>query len=174
VTYLDSILLERTLPCLAESGKIVVFGKPNRSLSDVIPYLASLPGVISFNPETLMLSFRRQPGYLTLTPDQVYITQVLNAEEGLQLLIALQEAVNAVWREREQLTPVTTRHQAARPLDVWALLPQTNCRKCGEATCMASAILLIQGIRFLEECPVLIDDPVLANQRTTLEAIIPS
>ena len=53
--YLESIALTRTLPCLAEPGKIIVIGKPHRSLGDVIPYLATLPGVIAFNPETRTL-----------------------------------------------------------------------------------------------------------------------
>jgi len=170
--YLDSIALERTLPCLAEPGKIVVIGKPSRALSEVIPYMASLPGVISYNPDSRALTFRRQPGFLTIYPKQVYITQVRDAGEGLQLLTALRDAVNAVWQEREQLNPVATRRQAARPLDVWALLPQTNCRDCGEATCMAFAVLLIQGKRSLTECPVVKGDPAFGNQRTTLEAIV--
>ena len=170
--YLESIALERTMPCLAEPGKIVVIGKPSQDLSEVIPYRASLPGVISYNPESLALTFRRQPGFLTVDPKQVYITQVRDPSEGFQLLSALRDAVNAVWQEREHLHPITKRRQATRPFDVWALLPQTNCRECGEATCMAFAVQLIQGKRSLVECPVVKNDPAFANQQLTLEAIL--
>ncbi len=45
MSYLNSIALVRTLPCLAEPGKIIVIGKPDRSLAEVIPYLATLPGM---------------------------------------------------------------------------------------------------------------------------------
>jgi ArsR family metal-binding transcriptional regulator len=76
--YLESIALTRTLPCLAEPGKIIVVGKPESSLAEVIPYLATLPGIIAYNPETCTLTFRRQPGFLTLSPEKVYITQVLD------------------------------------------------------------------------------------------------
>ena len=48
--YLDSIALTRTLPCLAEPGKIIVIGRPNRLLDEVLPYLATLPGIIAYNP----------------------------------------------------------------------------------------------------------------------------
>lgn len=48
-----------TLPCLAEPGKNIVIGKPDRLLDDVVPYLATLPGVIAYNPETHTLTFRR-------------------------------------------------------------------------------------------------------------------
>jgi ArsR family metal-binding transcriptional regulator len=43
--FLDSIALTRTLPCLAEPGKIIVIGKPGRSLDEVLPYLATLPSL---------------------------------------------------------------------------------------------------------------------------------
>ena len=34
---------------------------------------------------------------------------------------------------------VLAARRAPRPLDVWTLLPQSNCKCCGEATCMAFA-----------------------------------
>ncbi len=74
ITYLDSIALTRTLPCLAEPGKIIVIGKPHRSLDEVLPYLATLPGLIAYNPEARTLTFRRPVGFMTLYADRVYIT----------------------------------------------------------------------------------------------------
>jgi len=93
--YLSGIALTRTYPCLAEPGKIIVDGKPAHSLAEVIPYLAALPGIIAYNPDAPTLTFRRQPGFLTLYANRVTITQVRDAEEGLALLAALVEAVNA-------------------------------------------------------------------------------
>jgi len=95
--YLENLILTKILPCLAEPGKIIVIGKPNRLLDEIIPYLATLPGVIAYNPETRTLTFRRQPGFMTLYPDKVYITQVKDVDEGLELLNALVEAINATW-----------------------------------------------------------------------------
>jgi ArsR family metal-binding transcriptional regulator len=170
--FLESIALTRTQPCLADPGKIIVIGKPSRTLEPVIPYLAALPGVIAYTPETCVLTFRRQPGFLTITPEQVMITQVMDTDEGLELLAALQEAVNSVWDQRDQLTPVTNRRTSARPLDIWTLLPQTNCGECGEATCMAFAFLLIQGKKGLAECSPLQRDPAFTSRRTTIEGIV--
>jgi len=170
--FLQSIALTRTQPCLAEPGKIIVIGKPSRTLEPVIPYLAALPGVISYNPETCVLTFRRQPGFLTIYPEQVMITQVKDEDEGLELLVALKEAVNSVWEQRDQLTPVTGRRASARPLDIWKLLPQTNCGQCDEATCMAFAFLIIQGKKALDECPFLKNDQEYASRRETIEGIV--
>lgn len=171
-TFLDSISLAKTLPCLAEPGKIIVLGKPNRPLDEVIPYLATLPGVIAYNPETCTLTFRRQPGFVTLYPDKAYITQVKDTDEGLALLEALKDAVNAVWEKREELVAVMRPKSAPRHLDIWSLLPQTNCRQCGESTCLAFAVLLIQHKRLLEECIPLQNDSAFVDRRATLEAML--
>ena len=170
--FLESITLIRTLPCLAEPGKIIVIGRPSRSLDEVLPYLATLPNVIAFNPLTCTLTFRRQPGFLTLYSDKVYITQVRDTGEGLELLQALAEAINATWEHRHELVAVTAHRHAPRPLDIWALLPQTNCKQCGEATCMAFACHLLLQNRALIECHPLHVDPTFADRRVTLEAIL--
>jgi ArsR family metal-binding transcriptional regulator len=170
--YLESITLTRILPCLAEPGKIIVIGKPDRSLVEVIPYLATLPGIIAYNPETCTLTFRRQPGFLTLYSDKIYITQVRDTEEGMELLTALKDAVNATWEGREELIAVTQARQAPRHLDVYALLPQTNCKQCGEATCLAFAVNLILNKRVLEECTSLQNDAAFTDRRATLEAML--
>ena len=81
---LDSIALTRTLPCLAEPGKSIVIGKPNRLLDDMLPYLVTLPGIIASNPDARTLTFRRSPGFLTLYSDRVYITQVKNTESRVR------------------------------------------------------------------------------------------
>jgi ArsR family metal-binding transcriptional regulator len=71
--YLEALALTGTLPCLAEPGKIIVIGTPNCVLQEVIPYLARLPGVVAYHPETRTLTFRRQQGFMTLYPGKVII-----------------------------------------------------------------------------------------------------
>ena len=172
--YLESITLIRTLPCLAEPGKIIVIGKPSRTLEEVLPYLATLPGVIAFNPFQCTLTFRRQPGFLTLEREQVYITQVNDVQEGLELLSALTDSIDIVWEKRNELVAVTENKRSPRPLDIWTLLPQTNCRECGEATCMAFAVGLLQEQRSIHECSPLQRDEKFSERRATFEAMLPS
>jgi len=172
--YLDSIALTKTLPCLAEPGKIIVIGTPSRSLSDTLPYLATLPGVIAWNPHTLTLTFRRQPGFMTLNTEKVYITQVKNTEEGLALLDTLKDAINAVWEKRAELVAVSTQKSAPRHLDIWELLPRTNCKQCGEATCLAFAVALLQEKRILEECTIIRSDSNFTDRRAALIAMLPT
>jgi ArsR family metal-binding transcriptional regulator len=169
---LKTITLARILPCLADPGKIIIVGRPDRSLSEVIPYLATLPGVISYNPNTLTLTFRRPSGFLTLYPDKVYITQVQDAEEGLQLLATLTEAINTTWDCRSELVAMHEKRRAPRPLDVYALLPQTNCGQCGESTCLAFACNLLLHNRELDECQPLYAQEHLADRLATLQTML--
>jgi ArsR family metal-binding transcriptional regulator len=172
MNYLTSIALTKTLPCLTEPGKTIVIGKPDRPLDAVIPFLATLPGVIAYNPHTLTLTFRRQPGFMTLYPDKVYITQVVDAQTGLEVLEALKDAVNATWEHRDELTAVTQGRRAPRHLDIWELLPRTNCGQCGEATCLAFAVALIQQKRLLDECLPLQMDAAFSERKATLIAML--
>jgi ArsR family metal-binding transcriptional regulator len=169
--FLETITLMRTLPCLADSTRMIVIGKPSRDLEEVIPYLATLPGVIGYNPGTCTLTFRRQPGFITIQSGQVSITKVLDVQEGLGLLNDLTASINAVWNNREKLVAVMQIKRSPRPLDIWTL-PQSNCGKCGEATCMAFAVGLLQSNRGLDECPVLVSDPNFTDRRVALETML--
>jgi len=170
--FISSLILIRTLPCLAEPGKIIVIGKPSSPLDEVLPYLATLPDVIAYNPRAHTLTIRRQVGFITFYSDKVYITKVNDAQEGLNLLAALQDAINATWEHRAELVAVNIIRRAPRPLDIWTLLPQTNCKKCGEATCMAFACNLLLQKRELSECQPLAVDPSFVDRRSTLEAML--
>jgi ArsR family metal-binding transcriptional regulator len=67
---------------------------------------------------------------------------------------------------------VTTARRSPRPLDVWTLLPQSNCKQCGEATCMAFAFGLLQHERALEECLVIASDAAFTERRAQLAALV--
>jgi ArsR family metal-binding transcriptional regulator len=173
MAFPDDSTLIRTLPCLAEPGKIVVIARPSRTLDGVLPLIAAVaPNIISFNPAAGTLTLRRQPGFITLYPDQVMLSQVRDPEEGQMLLAALRDLVNQCWEQRDRIQPVTSAQRTPRPLDVWTLLPQSNCKQCGEPTCMAFAFGLLQHKRMVEECPVVAGDPAFADRRAQLTALV--
>ena len=50
-------------------------------------------------------------------------------------------------------------------LDIYKLLPKTNCKECGFATCLAMAMALAQKKISLDKCP-----HVTAKAREALES----
>ncbi len=170
---ISAIKLTRTYPCLAEPGKIVVVGEPDAPIDGVLPLLnAILPNVVSYNPMAGVMTLRRQPGLLTLYPQRVTLTQVAGVEQALELLAAVRDLVNQTWAQREQIKPRQEGWRTPRPLDVYELLPRTNCRACGEATCMAFAFGLLQGRHRPESCPPL-REPDAAAQLLALQGMTP-
>ena len=170
--FIEYITLDHTRPCLAEPGKIIVAGKPSRPIDAVFPLLnAMLPNIISYNPRASALVLRRKPGFITLLADTVYITQVKDADEGLELLTALRDLLNQTWEQRDTIAPRNEERRTPRPLDVYMLLPQTNCRACGEATCMAFGFALLEVRRKIDECLPL-REPNATGQRETLRGLL--
>jgi ArsR family metal-binding transcriptional regulator len=175
MSLVESIQLVKTLPCLAEPGKIIVIGHPSRSIDGVVPLVAAVaPEVIVYNPLNCTLVLRRQRGFITFYPDKIMITQVNDTTEGIELLEGIRDLLNQCWDRRDIIQPVTAARRAPRPLDIWSLLPQTNCRQCGEPTCMAFVCALLLNRQSLENCLPLINDPVFAERQAQLQTMIPS
>lgn len=165
--FVEYITLDHTRPCLAEPGKIIVVGKPSCAIDVVFPLLnAMLPNVISYNPRASALVLRRKPGFITLLANEIIITQVKDADEGLALLEALRDLLNQTWEQRETIQPRNEERRSPRPLDIWELLPHTNCRQCGEATCMAFAFALLEARRKFEECTPLVQSDGVESRET--------
>ncbi len=50
------------------------------------------------------------------------------------------------------------------PMEIYQLLPKTNCKVCGESTCMAFAVKLLSKGGKIEECtPVITEDKYKGN-----------
>jgi ArsR family metal-binding transcriptional regulator len=108
---------------------------------------------------------------ITQVKGNLFDRRVVDTAEGLELLDAVRDLLNQCWAHRDTILPVTTVRSAPRPLDVWSLLPQTNCKQCGEATCMAFAFALLLNKQAPDTCPPLASDPTFSERRAQLEAM---
>ncbi|MFX1293515.1 MAG: (Fe-S)-binding protein [Promethearchaeota archaeon] len=57
---------------------------------------------------------------------------------------------------------------------IYKLLPKTNCRECGEATCMAFATKLINQERKIDECPYMLEPKYKTNYEQLSEILAPA
>jgi len=80
--------------------------------------------------------------------------------------------VNQTWEQREEIEPDATTHERRQPLELFRLLPQTNCKQCGEETCFAFALKLAAGQTELEACTPLYEEQAHAEQRAQLEELL--
>ncbi|MBI5253879.1 MAG: acetyl-CoA synthase subunit gamma, partial [Euryarchaeota archaeon] len=59
------------------------------------------------------------------------------------------------------------------PLQIYRLLPGTNCRECGEETCMAFASALIERKKNFEDCTPLKEEKYVTQRRQLIELVTP-
>jgi 4Fe-4S ferredoxin len=57
-------------------------------------------------------------------------------------------------------------------LEIYQLLPKTNCKKCGLSTCMAFAVGLLNREKNIEECTPLIEEPKYEAKLTKLREVM--
>ncbi len=60
------------------------------------------------------------------------------------------------------------------PIDVYTLLPRTNCKECGEANCMAFAAKLVSREISLEDCPPLLKTEYEEEYKKLQELLAPA
>jgi ArsR family metal-binding transcriptional regulator len=83
------------------------------------------------------------------------ITVVQDISEAQPVFAHVREVINDTWERRSEITPRDEPRARASALEVYRLLPRTNCGACGEKTCMAFAVKLTSGAARLYECPPL-------------------
>ena len=57
---------------------------------------------------------------------------------------------------------------------LYNLLPKTNCKECGESSCMAFAVKLLNQERKINECPYLLEPKFKSNYEKLKELLAPS
>jgi ArsR family metal-binding transcriptional regulator len=121
-------------------------------ISAVLPYLnAVLPGAI-YVASAPSLAWRKGEYTIVFYPHEVAISNVEDWEGAERELDALLELANSTWQRRAEITPNSETRQRPTPLAIFKLLPQTNCKQCGEPTCFSFALKLVAFQKTLSEC----------------------
>ena len=87
------------------------------------------------------------------------------------MLAALCDVLNRIWAQRDSITPASSRRRQPGLLDVWKLLPHSDCKQCGLPTCMAYAAALLRSDATMDNCPKLLASQA-AGQQAALVALL--
>ena len=74
--------------------------------------------------------------------------------------------------DRENLTPRHTPRKRLVAMEIYGLLPHTNCKLCGEPSCFGFASKVTVGEANIEACTPLFDDEQYATKRTKLKEML--
>ena len=85
----------------------------------------------------------------------IAINALEDAAEADRILRWLWREINAAWERRGDITPCYEGQSRPGVLDILKKLPRTNCRECGQPTCMVMAVRLAEGAAAAADCPAL-------------------
>jgi CO dehydrogenase/acetyl-CoA synthase gamma subunit (corrinoid Fe-S protein) len=70
----------------------------------------------------------------------------------------LKREINSAWENRDKIEPLYEAAPQPKVIEILKLLPKTNCKECGQPTCMVFATQVAEGAKGPEDCPPLDDD----------------
>ena len=127
----------------------------SEDISEMLPYLnTALKGLHYFEEEKI-LTVKRRGRLITFRPRQIALTKLEDENEAREVMEELKEILNATYANRDHIQPTYTSRPILRPLEVFKLLPGKNCKECGEPTCMAFALKLVNDELELKKCLLL-------------------
>ncbi len=147
--------------CNPQFQSLHCFAHLDEDISGVFPYLNTVLGGSGYtkNPPSLLLQVHGR--LIAFHPKKIAINALKNAEEAKKILEWLKMEINDTWEKRNEIVPSHGVAPKPQPLEVLRLLPKTNCKECGQPTCIVFASLVIQGVKGPGDCPQL----TLDNQK---------
>jgi len=150
--------------CVPGSGRWGARVNLNNDISAVFPYLNAILNNARYDHQNRVLIWGEQGQKYAFRPDQIRVARVQDQRHARQIVRDITDKVNDIWQERDNITPRFTERKLPAVIDIFKLLPRTNCKQCGYLTCMAYAADLRQGAVHLEECPSLAQPEYAENK----------
>jgi ArsR family metal-binding transcriptional regulator len=161
-----------TPPCEPGAERFSGIAHLQVDITEALPYLnATLRGAV-YLPEANALTWRKGGHNVAFHARKIATSNVEDRQAAVQEVEGLIKLVNRTWERRSELTPDYQTHRRATPLEIYKLLPQTNCKVCGEPTCYTFAVKLAASQKKLIDCPPLFETDY-EGQRAALINLIP-
>ncbi len=161
-----------TPPCEPGAERYAAKALLDVDISEVLPYLnATLRGAV-YHRQAQALIWKKGGHNIAFHPYEIATSNVADRDDAVKELAGLIDLANRTWVRREEIEPSYETRQRPAPMAVYQLLPQTNCRECGEPTCFTFALKLVAVQKTPADCPPL-QDPARAEQLAALEALLP-
>jgi len=129
------------------------FAHLDQDVSQALPYLNASLGGFEYIMEAPSVTFRAQGKLITVHAEKIAINALKDEEEARKIVDWMIREINEAWENHDSIEPSYDGTPKPNIMDILRLLPKTNCRKCGYATCMVFATLVAQGAKELADCP---------------------
>jgi ArsR family metal-binding transcriptional regulator len=131
-------------------------------IGEALPYLNSELKGADYHHDRKTLIWKTGRRKYAFRPHEIAMAPVEDIEEARRLMEEVLGMVEAVWKRRADIKPTFCRRRLPGLIDIYGVLPRTNCRQCGCPSCMAFAAQLREGKAEWSQCPSLSGDPCAA------------
>lgn len=139
-------------------------------LSPALPYVNAELGGWDYDQVNQVLLLKLADGkWITLHPQKIAIRGIKDIEEAHTLLAWIKAEINDIYERRHTIAPRCVSQAGLKIMEILKLLPMTNCKACGYATCMAYAAALREGEISLNDCPPLWEEKYREKQKKLQE-----
>lgn len=138
------------------------FARLNEDVGPVLPYLNTRLGGFTITQSPPSLTLKAHGKLITIHSRKIAVNALRDTAEAEKILAWLQREINQTWDERDTIEPSHNNPRRPVLLEILKRLPRTNCRECGEPTCMVFASRMAEGVKGVEDCPPLAEKEELA------------
>jgi len=140
------------LPCLADAEKKRIIAMISEDVSEVLPYINAINKKAIYIKNANALTMTEDGKLVTIHPRKIAITKVRDEAEAKEILDKTIGLINKTFERKDEITPDFEKREKLNVLDLYKLLPKTNCRNCGELTCLAFAASVISESISIMRC----------------------
>ncbi|PKN01289.1 MAG: hypothetical protein CVU77_05675 [Elusimicrobia bacterium HGW-Elusimicrobia-1] len=151
-TLLKNVAIISVLPCVAESDKLRYIAEFDADISDAMPYLNTVIENAVYNHAGKNITLTKDGMMIGIHGRRIAAGKVKDIAAAAELNAWLTDTVNDVWSRRNEITPNYERRRKPAAVDLYKLLPRTNCGRCGEKTCIAFALKLSEEQKNVVAC----------------------
>jgi ArsR family metal-binding transcriptional regulator len=144
-------------PCVADRTKIRIVAHISGDMSETFPYLNAVMRGAFYNPVGGHLTFMEGYHAVSLYPGRIAAAKADDIVDAWRLLEDIRCNVNGVWARRGEIEPSYEMRQKPPAIEIYKRLPGTNCRSCGERSCLAFAAKLWRGEASPSSCAPVFD-----------------
>jgi ArsR family metal-binding transcriptional regulator len=131
------------------------FAYLNEDVSEVLPYLNAELGGFQFIKEPPSVTFKINGRLISIHSKKIAVNALKDEAEADKILNWLKNQINETWERRDTIEPSFESMPQPKLIEILKLLPKTNCKECGQPTCMVFASLAVEGVKGVEDCPPL-------------------
>jgi ArsR family metal-binding transcriptional regulator len=141
--------------CMPGAMTVQCFAHLDQDVSDALPFLNAELGGFTYIKDPPSVTFRLHGKLLTVHGNKIAVNALKDEAEARKIVEWIKHEINDAWEKRDKITARFEGMPQPKVIQILKCLPKTNCRECGEPTCMVFATRVAEGVKDSDDCPAL-------------------